>query len=96
VSSIIIFNRLPPPVTILKSYDIILTQVTPGLDLNHLQWHLPWILKPMLYAKGDIGRLVFSKYQYLVTASYLGSPTNNDPMFGAMVVKLQRQAGTRI
>jgi hypothetical protein len=89
-------NRLQSTVTILKTHNIILAQVTPGLDLNHLQWHLPWILKPMLYAKGDIGRLVFSKYQYLVTASYLGSPTNNDPMFGAMVVKLQRQAATRI
>ena len=42
-------------------------------------------------AQGDVDRLVFRHELHLVVNRHLGGPAHHDPVFGAMVVALQRQ-----
>src|SRR5690606_27012352 len=45
---------------------------------------------------GDVGRLVFPEQESLVVTGHPRSTGNHDPVFGTVVMLLQRQAGARL
>src|SRR5688572_14163036 len=85
-----------PSVRILEADDIVLAEVGARLHFNQLERHLAGILEPVARAEWNVGRLVFGKQERFLAARDLGSAYHDDPVLGAMVMHLQRQAGARI
>ena len=82
-----------PPVDILEPDNIILTQITPRLDLDQLQGDGARIFQAVGDTDGDVGGLVLGEHEFLVTAGDFCGPLHHHPVLGAVVVHLQRQGG---
>src|ERR1700722_18773490 len=89
-------QRSLPSVGVVEAHDVVFAEIGAGLHLDHLQRHLAWVLETVSSAKRDIGRLVFGDDKALFTARDECRTAYDDPVFGAVMVHLQRQPCPRI
>ena len=79
------------PVLVLKAHDIILAQIPAGLDLDDVQGNLARVLDAMAHSDGNVGGLVLFQQKDLIATRDARGARHNDPVFGAVVMHLQRQ-----
>ena len=77
-------------VVVLEAHDVILAQVAAGLHFNQVKRRIADVFEAMLFPDGDVGGLVFVQQQGFLAASHLSLAGNHDPVFGAVLVFLQR------
>src|SRR5260370_36244246 len=76
--------------------DVILAEIAAGLDLDQLQDDLAGILKPVDRADRNVDRLVLVHGLDELIDGHPRSAAHDDPMFGAMVMLLQREPAARL
>src|ERR1039457_5501751 len=77
-------------VVVIKSDDIVLTQILTALNLDDHQRDFAGIFQPVVMTYGDKGGLVDIDHLLLVSAGYQRSPGHYYPVFAAMMMLLQR------
>src|SRR5690606_34557900 len=87
---------LRPAVHVLVADDVVLAQVTARLHLDQLQHLRARVLEPVLRAQRDVGRLVGMQLEHVVVAGHACGAADYDPVLGAALVRLQRQARARL
>ena len=80
-------------VHILKTHNIVFTQIRAALNFNNLQRHLPWIGQAVGLSKRDIGALVFCQQHHLISIGNFSGAAHHHPMLRSVVVHLQGQGG---
>ena len=83
-------------ILVFESHDVILAEVVAGLDFDHHAVDNTGIGQAVLRAGGDVGGLVGAHEYLLLAIDHPGHAGNHDPVFAAMVVHLQAEAGTRL
>ena len=83
-------------VAIVKAHDVVFAQVGAALHLNHLHRDLARVGEPVPAAQGDVGALVFADQLLLAILFHQRRALHHDPVFGPVVVHLQRKAGAGV
>src|SRR5471032_3538245 len=89
------FNRGGATIDIFKPLDIVFTQITARLDFDDFQRNLARVAQAVDRGNRDVGRLVFTQQEHVFVAGHFGGAADHDPVFGAVLVHLQRQARAR-
>jgi hypothetical protein len=66
------------------------------LHLDQFQIDLPRIFQAVLYPDRNVSRFIFVNTLGLVADDDPGSASHHDPVFGAVMVHLQREPSTRL
>ena len=90
------FNRCRATVDIFEALDIVLTQIAARLHFDDLQRDLARVAQAVHRGDRDVGGLVFAEQEHVVVTGDFGGAADHDPVFGAVVVHLQRQARARL
>ena len=77
-------------IIIFDADDIILAEITPGLDLDQFELDLAGIFQAMLRPDRNVARFIFMHDLGLVVDGHARGAAHHDPVFGAMVMHLQR------
>ena len=90
--NILLFTRrLRPRVVILHANDIFFAQQIAFLHLNHDEGMRPRILESMERPHRDHSRVERRQIEYFFPHKDPGSPRDNNPVLGPMMVKLQAE-----
>jgi hypothetical protein len=82
-------------VDVLVALDIVFAEIGPDLNFDQAQWHSTLVFKPMDGAQRDMDRLIFRQHCGLPITGHLCGAFNHDPVFGAVVMGLQREFAAR-
>src|ERR1700722_3060211 len=82
-------------IDVVDSDDVVLAEVTAGLNLDQLDVDLAWIGEPVCRANRQVDRFVLVNERHFVVERNLGGAPHDHPVLGAMVVLLQREAPAR-
>ncbi len=85
-----------PAVVVLIAHDVVFPQVGAALYLNQLYGDFAAVGEAVFAAQGDVGALVFANQFLDAVFFHHGCPSHHNPVLGAVVVHLQRQAGAGI
>ena len=85
-----------PVVSVIESHDIVLSQVGAGLDFDNLQRDAAGIFQAVLLANWHMRRIVFVEIRHFVACRHFGRSPHDNPVFGAVVVHLERERGARV
>ena len=80
-------------IAILKANNVVLAEVLAALHLDHHQVDDPGVFKPMPVAGGNVGGLIGGDEEFVFAIDHLGHAADDDPVFAAMMVHLQAEAG---
>src|SRR5277367_1986824 len=83
------------PVLILQAHDVILPQVGPGLHFDHMHRYLAGVLDAVGHPDRDEGGLVLFQQEYFLATRDARRAGYDHPVFGPMVMHLQRLARAR-
>src|SRR5271167_1911185 len=79
-------------VDVIDADDIVLAEVAAGLHLDQLEIDLARIGQPVFATNGQIDRLVLVRELDFAIDRHFGRAAHHNPVFGAVIVLLQRQA----
>src|ERR1700723_92428 len=82
-------------IDVVDSDDVILAEITAGLNLDQLDVDLAWIGEPVRRANRQVDRFVLVNERYFVVQRDLGGAAHDHPVLGAVMVLLQREAPAR-
>src|SRR4030065_124636 len=85
-----------PVVFIFKANNVVFAEIAARLYLDHFQRHCARILQAVFGAKRDIGGLILGQKKNLVATGNAGRARDHDPVFGAVVMHLQRECSAGI
>lgn len=80
----------------IQSDDIILFHIIPALHFNQNQGRMAGVAEAMQVSHRDMRRLLRVKQVALAIMSHFGNTADDQPMFAAVVMKLQGGGFTRI
>src|SRR5690606_16767214 len=80
-----------PPVAILETHDVVLTEIVAALGLDQMDVRAGRILEPVHGAGRDVGRLVRLEQELRVADAHLRGAVHDRPVLAATLVRLQRQ-----
>src|SRR5436309_5651767 len=89
-------TRLRALIVILDADDVILAEITSGLNLDQLQQNLAWIFQPVSGADRDVNRFVLVHGLDQFVDGHARRASHHDPVLGAMVMLLQRKPPPRL
>ena len=78
---------LQTPVAVFQPDDVVFTKIGAGLDFDRFERDLARVFQRMNDADGDVRRLVFSQQKFLIGIRDASRACDNDPVFGAVVVR---------
>src|SRR3982751_1116495 len=78
-------------IDVLDPHDVVLAEITPGLNLDQLEWDLALVGQAMDRANRNVDRLVLVHGFDLRSDGDLRGAAYHHPVFGPMMVLLQRQ-----
>lgn len=81
------------PVNIIEAHDVVFSQVFTALHLDHHQRQDAGVGDAMLMTCGDVGGLVSGDHGFAFSVDHLGHAADHDPVFAAVMVHLQAEAG---
>jgi len=79
-------------IVVIKTDDIVFTQILTALNLDDHQRDLARILQTVVLADGDKGGLVDIDHLLHLSAGHQSGAGHDDPVFAAMMMLLQREA----
>ena len=83
-------------IIVLNPNDIVLAEIAAGLDLDQFQRDLAGVFQPVHGADRDVDRFVLVHGLDEFVDCHARSAPYHDPVLGAMVVLLQREATARL
>ena len=83
-------------IDILNADDVVFPEIGARLDLDQIERNLSGILQAMHASQGNEDRLVLAQQDFLVVAGDDRGAVHHDPVFGAVIMFLQRQLGAGI
>src|SRR5471032_510629 len=83
-------------VDIFKPLDIVFAQVAARLHFDDLEWNLARVAQTVDRGNRNVGRLVLTEQEHVFVAGDFRGAADHNPVFGAVVVHLQRQARARL
>lgn len=86
-------GRSSAAVLVVKPDDVVFAQILAALDFDHHEVNDAGVKKPVVVPGRDVGGLVGVQQGFLVTVLHDGSAADHDPVFAAVVVHLQAEAG---
>src|SRR6056297_1992049 len=84
-------DRSGASIDVLQTFDIVFTEIGPGLYLDDFSRLLPPIFQAVQTAGRDLDGLARLEIEFLVVQAHAGRTANNGPVLAAMRVLLQRQ-----
>ena len=91
-----LLGRFRPAVVVGKADDVVLTEISAGLDFNDDQRQGAGVLQPVLGSRRNIGGLIFNVDANGFTVGDLGCTADDHPVLGTVVMQLEGQALTWI
>src|SRR6202042_2123798 len=82
-------------IDVVDSDDVVLAEVTAGLNLDQLDVDLAWIGEPVRRANRQVDRFVLVNERHFVVERDLDGAAHDHPVLGAVVALLQREAPAR-
>jgi len=82
-------------IPVLEPHNVVLTEVTAGLNLDDFKRDPPGIGEPMHGPDGNENRLVLMHKMCGIPQGHFGRAADHNPMFGAVKMALQRQLRPR-
>src|SRR5262249_37616576 len=83
-----------PLIHILEPDDVVLAEITSGLDLDEFKRDLAWVGEAVNRADRDIGRLILVNDFLDLADRHFRRPAHHHPVLGAVEMPLQRQHPT--
>jgi hypothetical protein len=89
-------DRSRTPVIILNADDVVLAEITAGLNLDQFQQNLAGVFQPVDGADRDIDRLVLVHDLDQFVDGHARGAAHHDPVLGAVMMLLQREPAARL
>jgi len=83
-------------IIIFNPNDVVLTEITSGLNLNQFQDNLAGVFQPMSGTDRDVDRLIFVHDLDEFVDGYARRAAHHDPVLGAVMMLLQREPASRL
>lgn len=73
---------------VVRSDDVILTEIATNLHLDYLKWRFLGALEPVPMGRRDAGRHVLGYQSFFIAARHLCGPLHDDPVLRSLGVLL--------
>jgi hypothetical protein len=81
-------------INVIGTHNVVLGKIAADLDFDDLQWSLSRIFEPMPMSGWNIDALILAQQAFGISYDDLGRTVHDGPMFGPVMMHLQRQLRT--